>query len=210
VEVSKGTPLTGNVIIDKAIAWLSDRLDILTDTPWRRRWQGTQWDDILIPAFALGTGASAPDAVTLVNGLNCQGFDGSGTSEQLYGTFEFLHGWREGSEIHMHVHWVPTTTGTGNVKWQLEYSWANVHEAFPASTTIFVVDSAAGIDNFHKIASFPVVRNANKKIGSVLSFRLFRDPGDAADTYTGDAGLISIGCHIDNDSVGSNELYQKT
>ncbi len=203
-----GTPLTGNIIVDKCLLWLADKISILIDTPWRKRWTGSQWDDILIPAFALGTGASAPDPVTLTGSLNVQGFDGGSTTEQLYGAFEFLHGWREGSTIYIHVHWCPTTTGTGTVKWKLEYSWANVHEAFPASTTITSTDTADGTDNFHKIAGFPSITDTGKRIGSVLNFRLFRVPTE--DTYAGDAGLLSIGCHIDHDSVGSDQLYKKT
>jgi hypothetical protein len=172
------------------------------------------WNDIIIPAFSLGTGASAPDLVNFLDtgNLTVYGFNGAGSTpiEQLYGSFEFFHGWKEGSTISIHVHWVPTVSSVGNVKWQLEYSWANSGAVFPAVTVISVTTASGGTAWTHLKSEFPDVVGTGFTIGSTMNFRLFRDPGDVADTYTDDAGLLSIGIHHQCDTIGSVQRTTKT
>lgn len=172
------------------------------------------WDDIIVPAFALATGAAAPDLVQFLasGNLRIYGFNGSGSMpvEAMYGAFEFLHSYKEGSDISIHVHWCPTSANSGDVKWQLEYSWADMNATFPALSTTSVTQAAGGTAWATKIASFPTITGTGKHIGSAINFRLFRDPGDSADTYADDAGLLCIGVHFQKDTLGSIQMTSKT
>ena len=169
------------------------------------------YKDLIMSAFALGVGASAPDLVQFLaaGGLRCFGFDGNATPEQLYGTHELQHDYQEGTNILFHVHWAPTTANAGDVKWQLEYSWQNTDGTFGAATTISIVQAAGGTAWVHKLAAFAAITGTGFKIGSVVNFRLFRDPTDGSDTYVDDAGLLSIGIHYLSDTLGSSTALVK-
>ena len=171
----------------------------------------TLWDDIILPAEALGTGASAPDLI-FINGSNMRayGFNGTNTLEQLYGGFELAHTYKEGTDLRPHIHWFPTTTGTGNVKWQLEYIIKNNDEIFTGtSTTIVAIDSADGNAYQNFAVEFDVIDGTDLTIGAQCKFRLFRDPTDAEDTYGADAGLSTLGVHYEIDSDGSRQVFIK-
>jgi hypothetical protein len=170
-----------------------------------------EWNDINLPAAGLGQGASAPDLEAFLGtgSLKLLAFDGNATTEQVYGSSEILHDWKQGTDIEFHIHWSPTTNDTGNVKWQLEYSWCNINGTFDNPTTTSVVVAAGGTAWVHKVTAFPAISATGKNIGSALVFRFFRNPTDAADTYTKDATLIQLGIHYQIDSIGSKEKYSK-
>ena len=87
----------------------------------------TCWDDIALGSGALGAGASAPDLININNsGIYLYGFAGAATIEQLYGSFEVPHNYKEGTDLIPHIHWLTTTTNTGNVKWQVDYWRVNM------------------------------------------------------------------------------------
>ena len=163
------------------------------------------WDDIVIAASALGAGASAPNLVSFLGAGNLKilSFDGGATMEQLYGSFEMLHTWKEGTTISPHVHWSPTTADAGDVKWQLEYSISNQAGTFPAVTPISGTGAAGGTAWTHNFTAFTDITMSGITIGAIVNFRLFRDPGDGADTYAANAGLSSFGVHFQKDTAGS-------
>lgn len=170
------------------------------------------WEDIVIPVAALGTGPSAPDLVAFgpSGNLKLHAFDGGSTTEQLYGSIEALHAWKEGTAISFHIHWAPTTANTGNVKWQLEVTIADGNGTFGAPTTLDVTAAAGGTAWVHKLSAFPDVSGTGYHIGAIGVFRLFRNPSDAADTYPDDAVVMSIGVHYQRDTPGSVQRTSKT
>jgi len=172
----------------------------------------TTWNDINFPANSLGKTVNFPDDIALFGSGNIQGvgFAGTGTTvEQLFGATELLHDWKEGSNIELHLHWMPTTSDTGNVKWQVEYSWANALGTFGAPTSISKVVPAEGTAWKHYLDDFTDIVGTGMKIGSYFVFRLFRDPADAQDTYEADAALLAIGIHYETDTLGSRTEHVK-
>jgi len=163
------------------------------------------WTDLRISGSTLGSGSSAPDQVTWVNASNLKvkGFDGGSTTEQLFFEVQLGHDYKEGTDLHPHVHWGPTTTGAGNVKWVLEYSWVNIMDTAPAVTTTSVVQAAGGTAYKHNIIDFPIIPGAGKTLSSMIIGRIYRDPSDNQDTYTGDAGLLELDFHYLTDGIGS-------
>lgn len=169
------------------------------------------WNDINFPGMDLGVGVTPPDMIEFYGGGGIFGraFDGSANTEQLFGEGELLHGYKEGTDISFHIHWMPTTADAGNVKWQLTYNWLNDTATGGAPTTISVTSAAGGTAWKHHKTNFADISGLGKTIGSQFHFRLFRDPTDGADTYAHDAGVLSVGIHYEIDTVGSRLVTTK-
>jgi len=166
--------------------------------------------DIAMGLTAYPNGAAAPDLVAWNGGaISVYSFDGATITEQLFGNCEYNHCFKEGADIHPHIHWAPTTADAGDVKWGLTYVWDNPGEGPGAETTIYATVAAPGVAFRQQFASFPAISGAGKKIGSQFQFRLFRNPTDAADTYTKDAVIQTMGIHAEVDSFGSTSLSTK-
>jgi hypothetical protein len=171
----------------------------------------TVWDDLRVPGLQVKIGASAPDLTAFLGAGNLliYRFDGNATTEQVYFTIQLPHSYKEGSDITPHVHWSPINANAGNVKWQLEYSWANIDATFPAVTTITATDAASGTAWDHQTIDFSAITGTGKTISSMLVCRLFRDPTDAADTYASDAALLEIDFHFEINTIGSRAILTK-
>ena len=168
-----------------------------------------QWDDIIVPGFALGSGASAPatTAFTPVTGMNLYGFSGTNsTPDELYATMELPHTYKEGTDLHPHVHWSPATNAAGNVAWQIDYSVQNINNGivYPNSTRISGASAASTVAFSHQLTEIDgPIPGTGRKIGDVITMRLFRDPTIGQDTYAGAAMLLSLGIHYRRDTLGS-------
>jgi hypothetical protein len=170
------------------------------------------WDDLRIPGTSVRFGASSPDIAPFLGagGLYLPAFDGAGTSEQVFFTVQFPHGYKLGTDICPHVHWSPTTADAGNVKWNLEYTWVEIGGTFAASATIDVTDAASGTAWDHQVAGFADINGSGiTTVSSMLVGRLYRDPTDGADTYGADASLLEIDFHHQIDTIGSLQATSK-
>jgi hypothetical protein len=117
-------------------------------------------------------------------------------------TAQLPHSYKEGTDIHPHIHWCRTTNNAGTVIWRLDYYWLNIDDLIPALTQIDTGAIAAGPAAWQHIETdFPMIVGAGKTISSMLMCRIWRDPG--TDSYADDAGLLEIDFHIEVDSMGS-------
>lgn len=194
------------ISVDKDLQNVWERLKVIIAF-----FPGNNFDDINIGSMSLGTAASAPGDVTISStNIVVKGFDGNVTTEQLYGTVEVVHSYQEGSNLTPHVHWMPTTNGTGNVKWQLEYCISQkTGSSIVTSTTLTVNSSSNGIAWESIFAEFPIISGTNISIGDQISFRFFRNPSDLADTYGSDAAINTIGFHFKQNTLGSETATAK-
>lgn len=168
----------------------------------------TVWNDINIGSTTLGTGASAPDLVAINStSVGERAFDGNATTEQLFGTIEIPHSAKNASAATFHVHWMPTTTNAGNVKWQVDYHLLSENSAATTVTTITGTTAAGGVAWKHLRTDLSGTITVS--LGQQLCFRIYRNPSDAADTYPDDAILLTAGLHIEEDTVGSRTITTK-
>lgn len=166
--------------------------------------------DIDLGLQASPSGASAPGLENWNStGIYVYAFDGAATSEQLFSNCEYNHQFKEGADIYPHVHWAPTTTAAGNVKWNLSVVWDNPGTAPSTVVTTSVTQAAPGVAFQSQVANFPTVSGTSKTIGSQIQFRLWRNPADAADTYGADAVIQTLGFHAEVDSFGSTQVAVK-
>jgi hypothetical protein len=168
------------------------------------------WQDINIPLGSLRTGASTPTPFQIPNtNMFVLSFNGTTGTDEVHGTTELLHDYLEGTDLHAHIHWAPTTSDAGNVKWQLEYAWVAVGGVVSSSTTISFVEAVAGVAMTNQLSVFPIIAGAGMKIGSRFIFRLFRNPADAADTYIHPVAGFDFGLHYQIDTIGSSQVASK-
>jgi len=132
---------------------------------------------------------------------------------------EFLHDWKEGTNVQIHLHWV--TGGLNDatvrgVKWEVEYSVCNpVEGAFGATafTTTTTVSSEASIpaaqpDRTHRITSIAMIPGTNLRIGAQIVMRLRRIAATATAPAANPFG-ISFGLHYESDTPGSRSIATK-
>lgn len=183
---------------------------------------GGYWDDLRVPTTSTRSAAGAPGFTKFLdNGNGSTGvftdwFDASSV-EQLYFEAQFPHDYIPGSDIHVHVHWVPSANGTAGqvVSWGIEYTWANIGTTY-ANTSIMYGNTHTPADanlvaGRHYITELGIISGVGKGISSMLIGRIFRDAtaAGATDSYTADAGLIEIDFHYLRDGLGSRREYSK-
>ncbi len=142
--------------------------------------------------------------------------DGAGL-ETLSFQVQLPHGYKEGTNIYPHLHWTPLTSRSGNVEWNLDYTWVNYDSAtpltFPSTTTSTVVATGPFTARTHLITPLTTgntgLDGTGKKVSSILICRLWRDSNHSADTYQDDAGLLSFDFHYQIDTVGSRLQFSK-
>ena len=170
---------------------------------------GPWFNDLNLPAANLRPGATPPDFANVLasGGIFAFVFDGTNRVEEVHGATEVLHGYKEGTSIDFHVHWMPTDGASGNVLWGIEYAWANVDGNFGAPVIQQIAVPATGTAWDHIMTDITEVSGAGPKlIASQLLFRLFRDATDPLDTYNGsDAALIAVGVHYQVVEFGSRQ-----
>lgn len=172
---------------------------------------GRSWVDINIGTASLGRGASAPDLIQIgpSGNIYAPGFDGGVLTEELFGAVELDHYWAEGTTIYPHIHWMPVDANAGNVVWQMNYNWIEEGDAMGADGLAVATAPTPGIAWSNTRADLTAIAGTGHTIGSQLAFRLFRDPGNVADTYASDAAALTIGFHVEKDSFGSRNVATK-
>ena len=167
------------------------------------------WDDIILSPDVIQGGATRPDRITLIGNIDAYAFNGSTTVEEMSSSFEMPHDYKVGTDLRPHIHWCPSDTNAGDVKWQLEITIAGKDIAFPTVTTISAIETSNQVDRAHQVVEFDVIDGTNINIGDITGFRLFRDPTDAEDTYGSDAIFLSLGFHYEIDGDGSRQVFIK-
>lgn len=116
------------------------------------------------------------------------------------------HGYRIGSNIRPHVHFIQSTAATPVFK--LDYRWYDNGTAPPAFTTItastFVYAYSSG--SILQIADFPEINGSGiTGVSSMLDFKFYRDDVNIA----GDVLVKAFGVHYVGDTFGSAFAHVK-
>ncbi|MDD5150921.1 MAG: hypothetical protein PHC28_10670 [Flavobacterium sp.] len=173
------------------------------------------WDDLRV-SLDKGSNSASLQYVWGSTGPQIWYFRNNEGLEMMSFVVQIPHSWKEGTVIYPHIHWIPNASRTGNVEWNLDYSWQNYDattpQVFPTFTTSTVVTTGPFVANTHRITSLTGgsgLDGTGKKISSVLICRIWRNSSNSADTYGDDAGLLSLDFHYQIDTVGSREQYVK-
>jgi len=179
-------------------------------TPGYYFWNGTVWikfnagntaldieDDLRVP-LDKGSASASLEYFAGSTGPQIWVFRNNEGVEAMSFTLQLPHNWKDGTTISPHIHWVPRATGIGNVQWNLDYTWANLNTGiFSAVTTISGIATGPFTTNQHLLADIGTgIDGTGKTYSSVLICRIWRNSSLAGDTYTFDAGGLSMDFHI--------------
>jgi hypothetical protein len=195
---------------DDVVIWAVDS-DGFTPVRYRDEYPGGQW---VVPS-----GASAPDDVVLTLGgltVNAKAYDGGNTEERMSNSIECAHDvpWaliNAGTlPLEVHVHWMPATTGAGDVKWFIDMVLMRRNAAPVAMTTATITGTAASNQQyFHKIdAANVTVPSGGFALGDLIHIQVRRTPTATGDTYTGDAIFVQAAMHVPG-QIGSRTTYDR-
>ncbi|PKP24778.1 MAG: hypothetical protein CVU03_10900 [Bacteroidetes bacterium HGW-Bacteroidetes-2] len=174
------------------------------------------WDDLRV-SMDKGSSSASLDYFLGSSGGQIWYFRDDKGLETLSFQVQLPHSYKEGTNIYPHLHWSPKVTKNGYVKWNLDYTWVNYDAStplvFPANITSTVIARGPFTAKTHLITGLTTggvgLNGTGKKVSSILICRLWRDSGDSQDTYTDDAGLLSLDFHYQIDMVGSRTQYTK-
>lgn len=195
------TPIINQTLIYNGTNWVNTNLTDI-DPPFTVN----GWDDLNFPALSLAKSANlAPSQGTIFASGSIEGllFNGANQVNEVYGSGEVLHSYKQGSDLYPHIHWTPTDTTIGNVTWFLEYDIVGVNGVYSVPITTSVTQSSNGIAWIHRLAEFPAINGTGFVIGEQIAFRLYRNATSPLDTYGSNVALLSFGIHYQMDSVGS-------
>jgi len=176
---------------------------------WNASCYRDEYPSILVPA----SWAAAPDSVgATIWGVARQlyAFDWWNTAERLSWSFEIPHDYMMWTPIEVHVHYRPSTTWTGNVKWFFDWEFSVAQWAPVAQTTLSVVDTVTVSTQYrHKLVAIWELPALWYSLGDKIGFNIRRTPADVQDTYAGDVLLEQVAIHIQVDTLWSRQRYAK-
>jgi len=148
--------------------------------------------------------SAAPGLETWLGGIKKYHFD-DGSTEELYASIEAPTEYIEGSDVYVVANWVVKSAGSGVVRWGVEFTFADVDEVFPAPTTYYVNAQTPGVANQHSRTTIFTIEppQGTALLHAAAGIRFFRDGGNAADTYVGDAVLLNVGFDFLVDDIGA-------
>lgn len=167
----------------------------------------TFFDDMTVPLLTSRIGATAPSFDESEKSLK---FTNANPEEYTFFSMQLPHGYKEGSDIGCHLHIRPDGTAKLNTTFELNYTWFNINEVSPASSLITKsVNFTSGVAYNNTILDFGQINGTGKRISSSFLAKVTRKSQAASDTYAGAVFVDFADCHVERDSLGSNEEYIK-
>ena len=170
--------------------------------------QDTVWDDIRVAASSakINPVTSKPDYGDFLAPIQTFLFAASG-GETITFQVQVPHSYKFGTDLEPHIHWSPTTTGTGTVGWEMSYINADIGSDFATAATTLsaqgTVTATASLRH-HYYTDFPGIAG-----GSVLSHMFMCSLTRTGGTYADDVALLEIDFHFQMDTLGSKEELVK-
>lgn len=176
---------------------LTDNNALLTTSPG--------WRDMVGSPIVKGTGANDPTWAAFLGNIYAYSFSATAMKEVWF-TYHIDHDYAPGTTLYFHTHWSTTGTNTGVCRWGFEYAYAKgFNQAnFPATTTVYVEQAAAGTAYRHMVAEIAdgdVVPSANLETDGLLLVRIFRDGAHGNDTLTDAAYLLTADIHFQSNRI---------
>jgi len=198
-------PLTGTIVYNTATAGTSPN----EVSPGYYFWNGSLWlkiaaentaynfiDDLRVP-LDKGSSAASLEYFSGSTGPQIWVFRNNASVEAMSFTVQLPHNWKQGTTIYPHIHWIPRANGTGNVQWNLDYTWVDIDGTFSATTTISGIATGPFTKDNHLLTNIGTgLVGTDKSYSSVLICRIWRDSSIGTDTYNGDAGGLTMDFHV--------------
>lgn len=116
------------------------------------------WADITAPISVRGVAATDPSWSRISTGpFYAFAF---GVGDYVWQPFHVPHDIVPGSDVHFHVHWLPSGTNSNTVKWQFDYTYAkgfNQGAFDPNGNSVTVEQAGPGVAYQHMVAETAAV-----------------------------------------------------
>ena len=187
-----------------------DLLGRLWTNVWR--WFAPGWDSVDRTFMETGAATEAPMQQIAATNFYARAFGNTALPVHGWCHLHVPHDWAVGSPIYLGVRWWPSTTGGGNVRWDLSYStgksWSQAANAFGSPSSANVVSAAPGVlyeEVLSQMAGGSAI-TANIEPDSTILVRVQRDSSLAADTYAGTAFAVGVTMHYLRSRLGSKNI----
>ncbi len=194
----------------------TDNIELEADGTLVMNGTATVWDDIRVSALSTKLGPIKQPTFSQFadDGAGSTGvytyMFADNAEEQVFFSVLIPHGYKLGSNLHLHVHWSPQTTDTGQVDWFLEYTISNLDGTFGDTAIVIMSATGDGIINKQQLAEhITSIDGSGLQLAAMLICRLYRDGGAGNDDFTGDAALLEFDIHFEQDTIASHEEYVK-
>jgi hypothetical protein len=203
---------------------INTNLVIEADGTFRLDNAATVWNDLMVFPDATTKGGSNPPEWGTTFMKNAGGTSkgvylwmfAPNQEEELHFTVQIPHNYKEGTDLHPHIHWT-TVTGTpsgSNVVWGLEYTVISVAGSFPFTQVLYTNSLISACNppsgtGQHLISEFANISGTGLTISSIMVCRLFRATGNASDTFPNVVGFLGFDIHYEQDTQGSRDVWTK-
>lgn len=180
----------------------------------RGKFRISQAYDDLPPTAVIAArgGVTAPTLATFVSDIEQFTFDA--TNDFIIGAAELVPGYKEGSDLSVHVHWCTNGSEVGdtNVNFQMKYSVLIPNSAAGAQQTISsgnITITGGTADRYYRVSNIGTISGTGLVIGSYITFRFERIAATSGSAPAADPFVIAVGFHALMDSNGSTGLFTK-
>ena len=193
---------------DNKIISLGPDHKILIDGPAIQDNDTYGWKDNLASlSNGRNTGGTAPTWAQFTDGIYAWRFPPSATKE-LWLNFHINHDWAKGTDFYPHIHWAMAGSGTGVVRWGIEYTVANRDTGvFQASTTIILEPEITEDSTLRHIVTEVddnnTIPGADVDVDAVIMMRVYREGDHANDTNAGNAFGLFLDLHYQADKFAT-------
>lgn len=166
------------------------------------RLKDTAWEDLRMPVTRGKLGANQkPDFDTTNVALL---FPQNDPDEVIYMITQMPHGWKEGTDLEAHFHWLQENSDS--CTWKLSYKWTDIGETLPASWTTLTGSELTytySSGSLHQLTELGMISGSGHTFSSILQLKFFRDDN----VYSGDAKGLELDFHYEIDKLGTNNEY---
>ena len=163
----------------------------------------TGWRDITSEVKIRGTGPTDP-SWTQIGATPFWAYQFS-VGDKCWHTFHIPHDYKKGTDIHIHVHWLPDGTNTNSVKWQFTYSYAHGHNqaAFDFTGTVVTAEQTVGGTQYqHYVTESAGITVTDMEPDGLLEVVVERITNGATDN-TDDIFVLTNDVHYQSNNRGT-------
>jgi len=170
----------------------------------------TVWDDVAVTPSSVRLPASGAPTWTAYKGGQVLTFAGNADNNVFFSA-QLPHGYKEGTDIFFHIHYIPEDNAAGNVRWVLTCAWSNQDSVVPSQSVYASTLATPEVTDQHTYGGIGGLTGTGKTISSVLLCGLGRmASSEAVDTYDNkDIYLASLDFHLEVDTIGSDGELSK-
>ena len=175
---------------------------------WLEQTGADVWEDLRFPASSLNPPGPADGADIIATwgpSSNMLALEfPNGSTKSLWFNVQMPHGWQLGTLLYPHLHVAPNVTNTGNVRWQMSYTWSNIGGTFPTVSAMTAVTQEIATDSQYKhlLINLGTIDGTGKTESSMLCCKVDRLGGNELDTFGAAIHVLEVDIHYRPGGLG--------